>query len=54
VHLKESCHLSKLLSDLNKSSNIKLTNREWLTTLYWIPTLPFQYPYNPDLAPPSS
>ena len=28
IHPKESCHLSKLLSDLNKSSNIKLTDRE--------------------------
>ena len=28
IHPKESCHLSKLLSDLNKSSNIKLSNRE--------------------------
>ncbi|OAL78548.1 hypothetical protein AY606_09055 [Acinetobacter sp. SFB] len=28
IHPKESCHLSKMLSDLNKSSNIKLTNRE--------------------------
>ena len=54
IHPKESCHLSKLLSDLNKSSNIKLTNRKWLTTLYWIPILPFQYPYNHYLAPPSS
>ncbi|NNH26790.1 hypothetical protein [Acinetobacter terrestris] len=28
IHPKESCHLSKMLFDLNKSSNLKLTNRE--------------------------
>ncbi|WP_407305280.1 hypothetical protein [Acinetobacter sp.] len=28
IHPNESCHLSKMLFDLNKSSNIKLTDRE--------------------------